>query len=156
MSGFDPRLFLTCTTQPSRALCLPLAASPSILVALLICCSARNTVHVGDLYPASSNSSVCWVSFQIDIISACLWPPQHSCFFRNFHPLLMIVHPRPGSRHDWLMLLLSLRKKKSSNIAGSSMCSNPFFRFMNISFFLIFFCWLLYGLYQSLPPASLN
>jgi len=27
-----------------------IAVSPSILVALLICCSARNTAHVGDLY----------------------------------------------------------------------------------------------------------
>jgi len=33
-----------------------------ILVALLICCSARNTAHVGDLYPASFNSSVRLVS----------------------------------------------------------------------------------------------
>ena len=29
-----------------------IAASPPILVALLICCSARNTAYVGDLYPA--------------------------------------------------------------------------------------------------------
>ena len=58
MSGSYPPLFLIGTTQPSRALCLPLAASPSILVALLICCITHNTAHVGDLYPASSNSSV--------------------------------------------------------------------------------------------------
>ena len=70
-----------------------------ILVALLICCSARNTVHVGDLYPASFNSSVHFVSFRIVVISACSWPSQHSCFFRKFHPPLVIVHPRPGSRH---------------------------------------------------------
>jgi len=68
-------------------------------VALFICCSARNTAHVGDLYPASSNSSVCFVSFRIVVISACSWPSQHSCFFRKFHPPLVIVHPHPGSRH---------------------------------------------------------
>jgi len=64
-----------------------------------MCCTARSTAHVGDLYPASSNSSVCLVSVRMVVISACLWPSQHSCFFRNFHPPLMIVHPRPGSRH---------------------------------------------------------
>jgi len=68
-------------------------------VALLICCSARNTAHVGDLYPASSNSSVRFVSFRIIVISACSWPSQHSCVFRKFHPPLVIVHFRPGSRH---------------------------------------------------------
>ena len=74
-------------------------ASPSILVALLICCSARNTTHVGDLYPASSNSFVRFVSFQIVLISACSWTSQHSCFCKRFHPPLVIVHPRPASRH---------------------------------------------------------
>jgi len=68
-------------------------------VALLICCSARNNAHVGDLYPASFNSSVCFVSFRTLAISACSWPSQHSCFFRKLHPLLVIVHPHPGSRH---------------------------------------------------------
>ena len=68
-------------------------------MALLICCSARNTAHVGDLYPASFNSSVRFVSFRIVVISACSWPSQHSYFFRKFHPPLVIVHPRPGSRH---------------------------------------------------------
>jgi len=76
-----------------------IAASPSILLALLICCSARNTAHVGDLYPAASNFSFRLVSFQIVAISACLWPSQPSCFFRKFHAPLVIVHPRPGSRH---------------------------------------------------------
>jgi len=91
--------------------CSLIAASPSIFVALLICCSARNTAHVGDLYPASSNSSVRFVSFRIVVISACSWPSQHSCFFRKFHPLLVIVHPRPGSRHvvrpSVMMILVS-------------------------------------------------
>ena len=32
MSGFYPRLFLTCTTQPSRALCLPRPANLPFLV----------------------------------------------------------------------------------------------------------------------------
>jgi len=76
-----------------------IAASPSIFVALLICCSARNTAHVGDLYAAASNSSVRFVSFRIVVISACSWPSQHSCFFKKFHPPLVIVHPRPGSTH---------------------------------------------------------
>jgi len=79
------------------------AASISILVALLICYSTRNTAYVGDLYPASSNSSVCLVPFQMvaSVISACSWPSQHSFLFRKFHPMLVIVYPqaRPGSRH---------------------------------------------------------
>ena len=68
-------------------------------MALLIGCSARDTAHVRDLYPASSNSFVRLVSFRIVAIRACSWPSQHSCFFRQFHPPLVIVHPRPGSRH---------------------------------------------------------
>jgi len=68
-------------------------------VALLIGCSARNTAHVGDLYPASSNPSSRLVSFRAVAISACSWPSQHSCFFRQFYPPLVIVNPRPGSRH---------------------------------------------------------
>jgi len=28
-----------------------------------------------------------------------LFSSQHSCFSRKFHPLLVIVHPRSGSRH---------------------------------------------------------
>jgi len=65
----------------------------------LICFSARNTAHVGDLYPASSNSSVRLVSFRIVVISAYSWPSQHSCFFRKFFTSPVIVHPRPGSCH---------------------------------------------------------
>ena len=68
-------------------------------MALSICCSARNTSHVGDLYPASFNFSVCFVFFRIVVISACSWPSQHSCCFRKFHPPIVTVHPRPGSRH---------------------------------------------------------
>ena len=37
-----------------------------LLLELLICCSARNTAHVGDLYPASSKSSLQLVSFSIE------------------------------------------------------------------------------------------
>jgi len=51
------------------------------------------------VYPAYSNSSVRLLSFRIVVISACSWPSQHYCFFRKFHPRLVIVHPRPGSRH---------------------------------------------------------
>jgi len=75
-----------------------IAASPSILVALLICCSARNTAHVSDLYPASSNSSVRFVSFRIVVISACSWPSQHFCFFRKFHPPLVMVRVQACSQ----------------------------------------------------------
>jgi len=74
-----------------------ITASPSILVTLLIFCSGRNTAQVCDLYPASSNYSVRLVSFRTVSISACSWPSQHCCFFRKFHPPLVIVHPRPGS-----------------------------------------------------------
>ena len=95
-----------------------IAVSPSILVALLICCSARNTVHVGDLYPASSNSSVYLVYFGIVVSSACWWPSQHFCFSRKLHPPLVIVYPHPGSRHVvrpsiMMILVLSIRSSKS-------------------------------------------
>ena len=63
------------------------------------CCSARNTAHVGDLHPAPSNSSVQLVSFQIVVISTCLWPSHCFVLFRKSHPSLVIVHLRPGSRH---------------------------------------------------------
>ena len=64
-----------------------------------ICCSARNSAHVGDLYPASSNSSLRLVFFPIVAINTCSWSFQHICFSRKFLPPLVIVHPRPGSRH---------------------------------------------------------
>jgi len=87
------------------------AASPSILVALLICCSTRNTAHVGDLYRASSKSSVRLVSFQMVVISACSWPFHHSFLFRKFQSSLVIVHSRSGFRHvvkpSLVMILVS-------------------------------------------------
>jgi len=58
-----------------------------------------NTIRVVDLYPASSNSTVRLVSFWMVVINACSWPSQCSYFSRKFHPPLVIVHPRPGSRH---------------------------------------------------------
>jgi len=83
---------------------------------------SRNDAHVCDLDPASSNSSVCLVSFRIVAISACSWPFQHSCFFRKFHPSLVIVHPRPGSRHvvrpSVVMILVSCTR--SSHICDES------------------------------------
>ena len=90
-------------------------ASPSILVAPLNCCSARNSAHVGDLYhwQASSNSSVRLISFRMVVISACSWPSQRSCFSRKFLPLLVNqnFNPRPGSRHvvrpSTVMILVS-------------------------------------------------
>jgi len=68
-------------------------------VALLICCSARNTAHVGGLYPASFKSSVRLDSFRMVGISACSWPSQRPCFCKKSHPSLKILHPHPGSRH---------------------------------------------------------
>jgi len=65
-------------------------------VALLICCSARNTAHVGDLYPTSSNSSVRFVSFRI-VGNQRLLVAFPTLLF--FHSPLLIVHPCPGSRH---------------------------------------------------------
>jgi len=83
-------------------------------VALLICCTDRNTANVGDLYPASSNSSVRFVSFRIVIISACSWPSQRSCSFRKFYPLLRIVHLHSGSKHmvrpSVVMILVSFTR----------------------------------------------
>ena len=52
-----------------------ITASPSIFMALLICCSARNNAHVGDLYPASSNSSCgsCKEGVVVQKPSIALW-----------------------------------------------------------------------------------
>jgi len=121
-----------------------IAASPSILATLLICCSARNTAHVGDLYPASSSSSVHFVSFRMIVISACSWPSQHSCFFKKFHPPLVIFHPRPGSRHvvrpSVVMILVSSTRSShtcdeswilTKPPAGISWSRNQFFPITN-------------------------
>jgi len=97
-------------------------------VAVLICCSARNTAHVGDLYPASSNPSVRLVSFLIAVISVCTWPSQHSCFFRKFHPPLVIVLPRPGSRHvvrPFVMMILVSSTRSSHTYDESRILMNP-------------------------------
>jgi len=115
----------------------------------LICCSARNTAHVGDLYPASSNSSVRFVSFRIVVISACSWPSQHSCFFRKFHPPLVTVHPRPVSRHvvrpSVVMILVSSTRSShtcdeswilTKPPAGISWSRNQFFFFLSLVAFL--------------------
>ena len=77
------------------------AASPSILVAILICCNARNTTHVGDLYPSSSNSFVRLVSVWIIEFSTCSRTSQYydSCFSRTFHSPLVIIQPRHGDKH---------------------------------------------------------
>ena len=109
-------------------------------MALLICCSARNhdTAHVGDLYPASSQSSVRLVSFRIVVISACSWPSQHSCFFRKFHPLLVIAHPRPGSRHvvrpSVVMILVSSTRSSHTCDESKILTKSPWSR---NQFFLI-------------------
>jgi len=63
-----------------------IAASPSILVALLIYCSACHTAHVGDLCPASSNCCVRLVSFRMVVISACSWPIHLSSFSESSSP----------------------------------------------------------------------
>ena len=73
--------------------------SPSIRVALLTCCSARNNLHVGDLYPASFFSSIRSVSFRIVVISSCSQPFDPSFFFKKFQAQPGIVHLRLGSMH---------------------------------------------------------
>jgi len=96
--------------------------------------------NVGDLYPASSNSFVCFVSFRIVVISACSWTSQHSCFFRKFHPPLVIVHPYPGSGHvvrpSVVMILVSSTRSShtcdgswilTKRPAGISWSRNQFF-----------------------------
>ena len=66
-----------------------MATSPSIFVALLIFCSARNTAYVCDLHPASSNVSVRLVSFRMDMdqlmVSAYSRPSHCSFIFREFN-----------------------------------------------------------------------
>ena len=124
VGGFSPPLFLTCTTRPSRASCLPftanfpllvligspillplvllfpisspqksrsprpadsgwkkggadIAASPSILVALLICCSARNNAHVGDL--CVLQDKMCTDALSVSFRTRCAQMHSHPC-----------------------------------------------------------------------------
>jgi len=97
---------------------------PSILVALLVCCSARNTAHVGDLYPSSSNSSVHLVSFRIVAISPC----SYCYFFKKFHPRLVIVHPCHGSRHvvrPFVVTILVSSTRSSHTCDESKILTKP-------------------------------
>ena len=106
MSGFPPPLFLTCTTRPSRALCstlptnfpcLVLIGSPILLPLVLLFPPRRVDLFVPPT--DRKEGQIRFVSFRIVIISGCSWPSQHFCFFRKVHPLLVIVNPRPRSRH---------------------------------------------------------
>ena len=99
-----------------------ITASPSIHLALLICCSACNTAHVGDLYLASSNSSVCLVSFQMVVISACSWSSHPSFLLRKFHPPLVMVSRRPGSRHTVrpFIVMILVSSTRSSHTCDES------------------------------------
>jgi len=98
---------------------------PSILVALLIYYSARDTAHLGDLYLASSNSSFHLVSFWMVVISACSWPSHRSFLFKKFYPPLLIVHPRSGSRHVKPSLVLILvSSSRSSHTCDKSLHSD--------------------------------
>jgi len=99
-------------------------------VALLICCIARNTAHVRDQYPAFSNCTVRLVSFRVVSISACSWPFQDSCFFRKFHPPLVIVRPCPGSRHCVrpfvvMILVLYTRSSRAHTFDESRILTKP-------------------------------
>jgi len=80
------------------------------------------------LYPASSNSSVRLVSFQIVAISACSWPSQHSCVFRKLHPPIVIVHSRPGCRHvvrPSVRIILFSSTRSSHNCDESKILTKP-------------------------------
>jgi len=62
------------------------------------------------------------------VISACSWPSQHSCFFRKFHPPLVIVHLRPGSRYvvrPSVVMILVSSARSSYTCDGSWILSKP-------------------------------
>jgi len=74
-------------------------------MALAICCNACNTAHIGDLYPASTNSSVCLGFFRMRLLVAfptLLLFQKVSCFFRKF--LGRVVKVEQGGGEDPLIL----------------------------------------------------
>jgi len=104
-----------------------ITASPSSLLVLLILCSARRIDHVGDLYPASSFSSVRLVSSWMTMISPC--SRSNHCFHTKIKVLLAMVHPLCGSMHVVrpsvvLILVLPRHSSQDSDI--------PFFRYLSI------------------------
>jgi len=91
-----------------------ITASPSGLLALLIFCSARSIDHVGDLYTASSFSSVRLVSSWMTVISSCSQSDHR--FRKKFQLLVAIVHPLCGSMHvvrPSVVLILVLPRRYS-------------------------------------------
>ena len=85
-------------------------------LALLIWCRARNPAHIGDLYPASSNSSICLVFFRNVVTSSCSRPSHHSFLY----PPLIVVHPCPGCANEsnpqsWWFFVLSTRSSHNSH-----------------------------------------
>jgi len=68
-------------------------------MALAICCNARNTAYIGDLYPASTNSSVRLVFFRMRLLVAfptLLLFQKVSCFFKKFLGRVVKVEQRGG------------------------------------------------------------
>jgi len=65
------------------------------------------------------------ISCRIVVISACSWPSQHSWFFRKFHPLPEIVHPRPGSKHVIRPSIVMTQKVLVSSTCSSHTCNDP-------------------------------
>jgi len=93
---------------------------PSSLLASWIFCSARSIDHVGDLYPASSFSSVRLVSSWMTVISFC--SRSNHRFRKKFQLLLALVHPLCGSMHVVrpsvvLILVIPRRSSQSSDSA---------------------------------------
>jgi hypothetical protein len=103
-----------------------ITALHSSLLALLIFCSARSIDQVGDLYPASSFSSVRLVSSWMTVISSCSRSNHH--FRKKFQLLLAIVHPLCGSMHvvrPSVVLILALPRCSSQSSDSARILTYP-------------------------------
>jgi len=94
MSGLPPTPFLTCTTRPSRASCSPLPAKFSFLVLI-----GSHTLNLNTQLPPTFYSFCLFLKSCNQHLLVAFPTLLRACFFRKFHPPLVIVHPCPGSRH---------------------------------------------------------
>jgi len=102
--------------------------SSSSLLTLLIFCSARSIDHVGDLYPASSFSSVRLASSWMTVISSC--SQSNHCFRKKIQLLLAIVHPLCGCMHavrPSVVLILVLPRHPSQSSDSVRILTYPSF-----------------------------
>ena len=110
--------------SPRCALKADFTALPSSLLALLVFCSARSIDHGGDLYPASSLSSMCLLFF--DDRDQLLLSVHH--VRKKFQLLLAIFHPLCGFMHvlrPSVFLILELPRRSSQRSDSARILTYP-------------------------------